>query len=162
MTPLWTWLSKLPKRSKMINHIKDEDCIVGADGCCKICWTCHNVPCKSCGGKGFHRENCPKPDPMKPIVHAEGDPPHKKGCPRKRKCCGNPCVRGPRFNYCEHCDEFCGKRGEIRPEDPEISEHDVKLVSKVVKGLSTSKFGCVNSVGCMCNPCRKSLKKEKI
>ena len=39
-------------------HTQDEDCTIGADGCCEICGVSHTVQCDVCGGRGFHRHDC--------------------------------------------------------------------------------------------------------
>ena len=39
-------------------HGRDEDCTVGADGCCIVCGVAHGAACLTCGGEGFHRDAC--------------------------------------------------------------------------------------------------------
>jgi hypothetical protein len=52
----------LPPRSMLVDaagHSKDEDCTVGPNGCCTTCGVSHTALC-NCGGRGFHRPNCPE------------------------------------------------------------------------------------------------------
>lgn len=43
-----------------VTHSKDEDCTLGPNGCCTVCGVDHSGdPCPQCGGRGFHRDNCP-------------------------------------------------------------------------------------------------------
>lgn len=47
------------KAGPPFEHSRDEDCDVGADGCCEVCGVSHGGACSTCGGAGFHRIGCP-------------------------------------------------------------------------------------------------------
>jgi len=42
----------------MADHNQDSDCVTDADGTCTICGVHHGCPCETCGGAGFHKDNC--------------------------------------------------------------------------------------------------------
>lgn len=39
-------------------HTKDSDCIVGADGHCRLCDAYHGDQCIDCGQRAFHAPSC--------------------------------------------------------------------------------------------------------
>lgn len=42
-------------------HSKDSDCTVDPEtGECVECHVWHDDPCPDCGGRGFHKEDCPQ------------------------------------------------------------------------------------------------------
>lgn len=44
-------------------HERDEQCDVDpADDTCRVCGVLHGDPCPTCGGRGFHRAQCPESD----------------------------------------------------------------------------------------------------
>jgi hypothetical protein len=44
---------------KLRPHTRDEDCTLDAHGSCIACGVYHGDRCDCCGGRGFHRDNCP-------------------------------------------------------------------------------------------------------
>lgn len=42
----------------MTSHDQDSDCVTDADGTCTICGVHHGCPCETCGGAGFHKDDC--------------------------------------------------------------------------------------------------------
>lgn len=71
----------------LFEHIADPDCEV-RDGECLWCKVHHGEPCSSCGGRGYHNDDCPElyqnmtaeeaVDAVTNLLNYTGEP----GCPR--------------------------------------------------------------------------------
>ena len=71
-------------------HTRDEDCTLGPDECCVRCGVYHGGSCPSCGGKGFHRDDCPDWEGDVEVRDMDRDPPPQ---PRLRYFRQNPSAR---------------------------------------------------------------------
>jgi hypothetical protein len=63
------------------NHAQDSDCTLDqTTGCCTGCGVQHGDPCTDCGGRGFHKEDCPHFfESIGQDLHPDTDE-HRAGC----------------------------------------------------------------------------------
>ncbi len=46
----------------MNEHTQDSDCTLNLNDECVECGVYHGDPCPDCGGRGFHKSDCPSLD----------------------------------------------------------------------------------------------------
>jgi len=53
------WGVILRRAEQTYTCVRDEDCDLDENDICKNCGVFHSTPCSNCGGRGFHRKECP-------------------------------------------------------------------------------------------------------